>query len=244
MSDFVDFEYFKELARRESDPNAKSGFGPEHRAGKTEAILMDLIKKLPALTARGSKLIDIGSGCSDLTRGLISQCLNSAVETVLVDSVEVLEQLGDLPTGISTAPHRFPNSAEFLSDHAASADAVLMYSVIQSIGVDQDPLELLLEAARLLKPGGGRLLVGDIPNASKKARFLASEFGRAFDREWRSTTTAAKSQPRRWTHEYDDAAILAMLKAMRDAGYECFVLPQPGGLAMNWTREDLLVIRV
>ena len=63
-----------------------------------------------------------------------------------------------------------------MRDQLVKYERILLYSVIHY--TDQ-PKELIFSALAHLAPGG-MLLIGDIPNISRKGRFLATEHGRIF----------------------------------------------------------------
>jgi hypothetical protein len=140
-------------------------------------------------------------------------------------------------------PGRFPDTPDLLERLAGRCDAVLAYSVLQYAFAEGDAFAFVDAALSLLAPGG-RLLVGDLPNASMRRRFLASEAGRAHHREY---TGRDEDPPVRWpllpAGEIDDAVALALLARARDAGYHGWVLPQAHGLPMANRREDLLFAR-
>lgn len=168
----------------------------------------------------------------------------------MVDGPQVIDAIGILPGHVIAYRHRFPNDTDFVERYANSVDAVMMYSVIQCLSKEQLQIDVSLAAVGLLRPSG-RLLIGDIPNASKKGRFLASEFGKRFDREWRSSlpsqtpywSESRANEALAFPNPQDDVSVVSLTLELRSAGFESYLLPQPEGLALNWSREDLLVVR-
>lgn len=251
MNTTVDFEFFKGRATRDDlSPDERSGFQARHRDNKSPVTAEDILQKLGPSLQEGSTLIDIGCGCSALTTELISRTSQVGLDLILVDSEEVLAALGDTPDHVTTSAHRFPDDLAFLDQFRGRSSAVLMYSVIQCVGREQKPIDLLLTATELLS-SQGRLLVGDIPNQSKKNRYLSSEFGQRFNSEWQQAIGVenlkglADSPPQNssFSHSFDDHALLEIITRIRESGHEAYILPQPEGLAMNWTREDLLIFK-
>jgi 2-polyprenyl-3-methyl-5-hydroxy-6-metoxy-1,4-benzoquinol methylase len=125
---------------------------------------------------------------------------------------------------------------------------ILLYSVIHYISSFDEVLALIDAAVALLEPGG-RLLVGDIPNRDRKARFLESEAGKIFESEWqRSTLASSKAQ----STVFDGAAgigtlsdreVCNILTRSRGQGFHAYLLPQPPDLPFGRTREDILIVR-
>ena len=96
----------------------------------------------------------------------------------------------------------------------------------------------------VIEEWGGRLLIGDIHNASKKKRFLSSETGRDFHMKWSSSQTCPnvcwnKLEPLC----IDDSVIFSILQRYRSMGCESYLLEQLSGLPMNNTREDILIVK-
>jgi hypothetical protein len=154
----------------------------------------------------------------------------------------VLDHHPDGP-GLRKVAGRFPETPELLEHYAGQCDAVLAYSVLQYAFAEASAVAFADAALTLLAPGG-RLLLGDVPNASMRRRFLTSDAGRAHHREY---TGRDEDPPVRWPAlplgEIDDAVVLALVSRARDAGFHAWVLPQAAGLPMANRREDLLFSR-
>jgi len=223
-------------------PHERTGFPDAYRAGAEGAILADVEAKLPGLSGTGSTVVDLGCGAGPLTQELRRRCAERGHELILVDSPEVLAHHEDGP-GLSKVPGRFPDTLEVMSAEAGRCDAVLTYSVLQYAFAEADVFAFLDAALTLLAPGG-RLLVGDVPNASMRRRFLAGPTGRAHHREY---TGRDEDPPVEWpvlpVGEIDDAVVFGLLARARDAGYHGWVVPQAPGLPMGNRREDLLFER-
>ena len=69
------FDDFKKMA---ADPNLsgseKIGFPDSYRKGFSKVILEDIYTKLPIDKTQNKIIIDIGSGCDELTLELINVC--------------------------------------------------------------------------------------------------------------------------------------------------------------------------
>jgi hypothetical protein len=235
------FEDFRQMASDASlSQYEKIGFPDEYRQGSEEAIFQDIVTKLPALSAHGRTVIDIGPGCSDLPRMIQESCARNRNTLVLVDSPEMLAQLPDTPGTVKVAG-RFPDCHELFERFSGRADGVLTYSVVQHVAVDGDVGDFLDQALKLLSHGGS-LLVGDVPNLSKRKRFFSSPAGRDFHRRFMGTDEppALEALER---GAIDDAVVLDLLSRARRAGCDAYVIPQPERLPMANRREDIVIRR-
>ena len=88
------------------------------------------------------------------------------------------------------------------------------------------------------------MLLGDIPNVSKRKRFFASEAGIAHHKRF----TGEHDPPRvEWGRpeagRMDDAVVVGLITRARAAGFDAYVVPQPAELPMSSRREDILIRR-
>lgn len=241
-----DISGFAEFAARARDPGlsqyAKIGFPDEYRAGKAPAILADITAKLTNLTKSGQAVLDVGAGCSDLPENLVEYCASRGHKVVLVDSAEMLDQLGEWPH-VTKTKGQFPSCIEAIHATSRTYDAILAYSVIQYVFVEGNIWGFVDALAGLLAPGG-QLLIGDIPNASMRKRFLSSASGRAYHKAHFGEialpeVTFNDLEP----GAIDDAVVLGCISRLRAAGFDAFVVPQSPELPMANRREDVLVYR-
>lgn len=235
------YEDFRKLAL---DPSLscyeKIGFPNSYREGKEEAIFQDILGKVSALGTRGKTVLDIGPGCSQLAHMIIDLCEGQGHTLVLVDSPEMLGHLPDRPF-LRKVPGYFPRCEALLAEYANRVDAVITYSVAHYPFVESSVFDFLDRALMLLAPGG-ELLVGDIPNVSKRKRFFSSPAGVRYHQEFvgrdeQPAVTFNQPEP----GKMDDAVILGLLLRARLAGYDSYVLPQRADLPMANRREDLLI---
>jgi hypothetical protein len=114
---------------------------------------------------------------------------------------------------------------------------------VQYAYADASIFDFVDAAMELLAPGG-RLLLGDLPNASMRRRFLASEAGAAHHRAY---TGRDEDPDVRFNvlerGEMDDAVVIALVSRARAAGFDAWLLPQPAGLPMANRREDIVIAR-
>lgn len=244
----LDFDAFRRMA---NDPkltsNERSGFPEALRAGAELSILADLVAKLPMLAGTGATIVDIGCGANALTDALIAHCRMHGHLLILVDSAEVLSHHRDhpgIPEGyLQLVPSQFPQDGQLVDKFTSACDAVVAYSVLQYVFVAASVHGFLDAGLSLLAPGG-RLLLGDLPNASMRRRFLASDAGRQFHK----TYTGSVDDPIvNWgslpSGELDDGVLFGLVARARDAGFHAWLVPQPTGLPMANRREDLLCQR-
>lgn len=145
---------------------------------------------------------------------------------------------------------------------------ILIYNVIQHACSFEKAITFIEKALPYL-PLGGKLLVGDIPNTSRKKRFEASEDGRQFNQWWNEQRAKFKTEEEKQRDkfldqeirrdgqtnagfdmenklvyfEFTDDMILDTIRHFRKMGHECYTLPQPTYLPFGYTREDLLIVK-
>ena len=237
------FADFRRMALDESlSPYEKIGFPDSYRAGAEEAILEDIVAKVPALAGAGKRVVDIGPGCSGLPRLLLDLCERNGHEAILVDSHEMLAQLPDR-RGVVKVAGAFPHDVELPGELAGTVDAIVVYSVLQYVHAEAN-VDTFLDRALELLAHGGAMLIGDIPNASKRARFFASPAGLDFHRRFAGTDApppAADAGPA--SGGIDDGVVLGLLARARAGGFDAYVVPQAANLPMANRREDVLITR-
>ncbi|THD60640.1 MAG: class I SAM-dependent methyltransferase [Phenylobacterium sp.] len=238
----MDFERFRALAVDPSlSEHERIGFPDAFREGYADAIWRDIVYKLPALARRDARVLDVGCGCGPLPKMLIASAESLGQQVTLIDHAEMLDQLPTSEAATKLAG-RFP---QVLTDEEVGDgfDAILIYSVLQIVILDDNPFAFLDGALRGLRPGG-RLLIGDIPNASKLRRFLSSAAGRAFHRAYMRTDSDPEPQVfGLLADRIDDAMVLGLMMRARAAGFDAYVTPQPDDLPLSNRREDLLILR-
>lgn len=241
-----DVSGFAEFSSRAQDPRlsryAKIGFPDECRAGKAPVILADIASKLTNLRKPSQKVLDVGAGCSDLPEYLVEYCGARDHKVVLVDSVEMLDQLAAWPH-VAKVTGQFPACIDAVRAASRTYDAVLVYSVIQYVFAEGNVWGFVDALAGLLAPGG-QLLIGDIPNASMRKRFLSSAAGRAYhEAHFGDAPLPEVAFNRLDPGSIDDAVVLGCVARLRAAGFDAFVVPQQPDLPMANRREDILVYR-
>jgi hypothetical protein len=236
------FEDFRQLAGDESlSRYEKIGFPNAYRDGQEAAIWDDILTKLPGLSDRNKVVLDIGPGCSELPSMLSDLCRRNGHTLLLVDSAEMLAHLPNEPFIEKHAAY-YPNCPDLLAAYHGRVDVLLSYSVLHYVFVESSVWAFLDTSLELLAHGG-EMLVGDIPNVSKRKRFFSSPQGiayhRAFTGDQKMTPEVAfnRVQP----HLIDDAVIFGLASRARLAGCDAYIVPQGADLPMANRREDLLI---
>jgi hypothetical protein len=236
---------FADFRRLALDPalsaHEKIGFPDAYREGFEAAIHDDIAGKVPALRRAGALVLDIGPGCAGLPRRFIDDARRLGQQLHLVDCGEMLDLLPEASCARKTAA-RYPDCPELLGELAGRVDVVVAYSVIQYVHAEGDLWRFLDATLPLLAPGG-RVLLGDVPNASMRHRFFSSDAGRAYHREFTGRDGDPAVEAAAPAGTIDDAVVLGIVQRARSQGFHGFVLPQPPGLPMHNRREDVLIVR-
>lgn len=239
----IGFEDFRRLA---GDPSLSKyeriGFPDSYREGHESAIFHDICRKLTNLGVREQRVLDIGPGCSDLPRMLIDLCRERGHQLTLVDSAEMLALLPD-GSSIAKVPALYPNCPDLIDGLRGKVDALLCYSLLHYVLLDVAFFRFLDISLSLLAPCG-QMLIGDIPNISKRKRFFASEAGVEFHKAFMQTSEPPEVEFNKVEHDQiDDAVIFALLQRARAAGFDAYVVPQDPTLPLANRREDILILR-
>lgn len=237
------YEDFRKMALDDSlNDNEKVGFPDFYRAGRETAIVSDIVSKLGSFDGRRGTLLDVGPGCSLVARLLIDLAANNEWAIHLIDSEEML---GRLPNRANVTKHAglFPECPNLLTDLRERVDSLLVYSVLHYVFREGNLWNFVDACLSLLAPGG-KFLLGDLPNVSKRNRFFSSDAGVAFHQQFTGSNSLprlSKEGPK--TGNIDDAVVLGILMRTRSAGFEAYVVPQPPDLPMANRREDVLIVR-
>jgi hypothetical protein len=238
---------YEDFRRRAEDPTLapeeKVGFPREYREGKESAIFADILRKLGALSTEGRTVLEVGPGCSGLCRLLIEHCRARRHSLVLVDSREMLGQIPDAGF-IRKVPAYYPDECPGLFEELAErVDAFLVYSVIHYVFARGNVFDFLDRSLSLLAEGG-ELLIGDVPNVSKRRRFFSSRRGAEFHRRFTGGDDPPDVRFNALEPQLiDDSVVQAILQRSRNTGFDAYVLPQPDDLPMANRREDILIRR-
>jgi hypothetical protein len=239
----IGFDDFRRLASDDSlSKYERIGFPDEYRQGFENHIFADIVGKLDNLQLPKQNVLDIGPGCSDLPGMLIGLCEKNGHLLTLVDSEEMLQQLDDRPF-ITKVAARYPDCPGLIDGLRETANVILCYSVLQYIVLEAPFFRFLDDSLSLLAPGG-QMLLGDIPNVSKRKRFFSSETGVRFHKEFMRTADDPVVSFNQIEHDQiDDSVVFSILERARSAGFDAYVLPQGRALPMANRREDILIQR-
>ena len=244
MFEKLTFEGFKKLAKSDDlSPYEKIGFPNSYREGKEEIILSDIVSKLGNLSKRNQTVLDIGPGCSGLAFMIIDLCRRQGHTLLLADSEEMLDHLPDEDFIIKLAGLYPRDCADLFNRYASKVGVILTYSVLQYVFVESNIFDFLDHSLTLLAEGG-QMLIGDIPNVSKRKRFFSSKNGARFHQAFTQTEEIPSVNFNTIeAGQIDDAVILSLLLRCRASGCDAYVLPQGAELPMANRREDILIMR-
>jgi hypothetical protein len=238
------FDEFRERAKNTAlSLNEKCGFVEAFRSGQSARIFSDICSKLTTLTKPDVKLLDIGAGCTELAHHIVETTGHHRQSLTVIDSPEMLSLLPDRQH-VTKIEGPFPDCIQKIAHTIGTFDAILAYSVVQSVFRDSNIFEFVDSAAQLLNEHG-QFLIGDIPNGTMRKRFMVSASGKAYHRINYSDLPEPKVQFNTLEPgQLDDGVILGLIARMRNAGFHAFVLPQGADLPMATRREDILIVRV
>jgi len=220
------------------------GFSEHVREGYEAKILQDWEAKIPALNETGKWILDVGCGASKLTDLLMEKAQRKKHSLFLSDSDEVLSSLKSAMSAV-LVPGKFPASAKTITEKAGRPfDIVICYSVLQYPFAEGQLLPFV-DALFLLLGRGGTLLLGDIPNASKRIRFLQSETGRLYHQKHfpNSPAPSLREFQKNERREMNDTVVRDLWLRYREHGAETYLLPQDSDLPLANRREDLLIVK-
>ena len=236
------FADFQRMASDESlKPFEKIGFPSSFREGFDHLIFQDIARKVPQLHAPQTKIMDIGCGCGTLTQIVIDNARLLNQQLILVDAGAVLDQLPN-ENFLIKIPGRFPEEMES-KIAGIEPEIIICYSVFHYIFIEGNPFAFIEKALSLLSPGG-MFLLGDIPNISKRNRFLSTPQGERFHKKVMNTDDSPMVKPFELSEgKIDDGFISGILNRYRNFGVETYLLPQSSELPLSNSREDILFIK-
>ncbi len=224
----------------------KIGFPDSYRKGKEFGIFLDIIQKLSFESDVPDKIwLDIGPGCTELPLITLDFCKQHNIKLLWADSREMLALLPDDEV-VSKFNGYFPNDMPDLIDSFQNKlDYVVCYSILHCGPFYNTCIYKFIDSAlSLLKPGG-KMLIGDIPNISKRKRFFSTETGIKFHKNFMNTDSFPEvNHLNLESGEIDDGIIMSILQRYRGFGFETYLLPQNNKLPMYNRREDILICKI
>ena len=89
------------------------------------------------------------------------------------------------------------------------------------------------------------MLIGDIPNITKRKRFFSTEAGIAFHKNFTKTDTLPElNHLQLEPNNIDDGVLMGIVQRYRNFGFEAYLLPQPPTLPFHNRREDLVIHKI
>jgi hypothetical protein len=239
----VTFDDFRRMAQDDSLSRYEKSGGPDaYRKGKEGLIFQSIVASLPLLNERGKVVLEVGPGCSDLPLMVINLCRERGHKLLLVDSEEMLAHLPD-DDFIQKFPAYYPQCESLFADYTSKVNVLLTYSVLNYVFVEGNVWDFLDRSLELLAEGA-EMLIGDIPNISKRRRFFSSANGVRFHQQFTNTQALPEVNFNRLErHQIDDSVNLALISRARNQGFDAYLLPQPPGLPFANRREDVLIRR-
>jgi hypothetical protein len=237
------FDDFRKRAKDDSlSKYEKIGMPDSYRRGKEEIIFQNIVANLPLLNDHEKVVLDVGPGCTDLPLMMVQLCRERGHTLLLVDSEEMLAHLPD-DGFIRKYPSYYPQCDSLFSEFTSKVDVLLTYGVLPMVFMEGNVWDFLDRSLELLAEGG-QMLIGDIPNISKRRRFFSSANGIKFHQEFMKTQTPPEVRFNTIDrHRIDDSVILGLVGRARSQGFDAYVLPQHPDLPMANRREDILIRR-
>lgn len=235
----ISFDNFARAADRSGLDDTEIAGRYAFQAAAERRILPDVLHKLDLQP--DDRLLEIGCGSGNLLIPLSHFVANASG----IDNAPTIERMrarAPLNTQLQGIAGNFLD----LELPAQSFDKVLIYSVLHYLSSAQELLDFVDRAVTLTAPGG-RVLLGDLTNRSRKQRFAASSDGRRTGQAWQEQLATAGG------HAFDslpsdqslvvidDELVLDLLRHLRAQGHEAYLLAQPADLPFGGSREDLLI---
>jgi len=242
---------YQELIRR-SDNLAATVGRSVNELGMAADIAKDIESKLHMEPEKN--LLEIGCGYGELTQYMFDLYNKYHHSVVMLDIDPVITAIEEnffkyLNDNIDLITGVFPCETDLKESHKKSFDYIIVYSVIH---YTDNPKKFLLSCLDYLADSG-KLLIADLPNVNKRGRFLATEFGRKFESNWKSVNIEdipVYSDHKEYvnkeilhTPQICDELLFWIFRELRDKGYDVYVLPQNEKLPYHYTREDLLIVK-
>lgn len=238
----ISFLNFEKLAGQEDLTDIVISGRYEFQEEAEKEILLDIIEKLE-LTKEDS-LLEIGCG----TGNLLLPLSLIVKEAHGVDNINAISRLikrdGNKKVMTSIGLFQETNIKSIFSK-------ILMYSVIHYLANFEELISFIEKALNLLESNGA-LLIGDIPNVDKKARYLSSQTYQAKREEWNLLLEKCSDSKGALNEmvsdeqliKIGDYEIFEILRFIRGRGFEAFLLPQPAKLPFSYSRDDILIRKV
>jgi len=243
----IGFEDLKKLATdKNNSMYEKIGIPDSYRQGKEAFIFEDILQKLGITGDEQNRTwLDIGPGCTEIPLMTLAHCRKQNFELLWADSKE-MHALLPQDEIVNRFYGYFPNEMpELISNYQNKVDYIVCYSVLHCGPFYNTCIYKFIDSAvALLKPGG-KMLIGDIPNISKRKRLFSSDTGIAFHKEFMKTDEAPVVEHMKLEQgELDDGILMGILMRYRGFGFETYIYPQNPRLPFHNRREDIVICKI
>ena len=205
-------------------------------------IIADITKKLDLNNK--DVLLDIGCGSGDIVQALSKKVL----KTEAIDHPLIVNRLNKLKKKINLY------SGNFLYEHKKikkKYSKILIYSLIHYLSNKSQVFKIISLALKKLKKDGS-LLIGDIPNISKKNRFKNTKKYKKIIKKWKDKNKLKTNIEKNYIKKLkidkklvkiNDLFIFSLFKKYNNKNFETYILEQNKNLPMNYTRTDIKITK-
>jgi cyclopropane fatty-acyl-phospholipid synthase-like methyltransferase len=241
MSD-ISFNNYGKIAKLSNSQNnylALLGRGRKTSSTLKKRIFRDIRSKIDL--KKNDKILDIG--CADCEITKYYKKYTPHIDAI--DHKEIVKKCKKKYNFINFYEGSFLRANNFYNN---KYDKIVAYSVVSCLSNISEFHQFVKKAIRLLNPGG-RLLIGDIPNVSKKNRFKKSPFFTKIDSIWNKKKKIDKNSPFKDLSvdnrllKLDDLKLIKIIKKYNSKNTEMYYLNQDN-LYLSNTRIDLLVKKI
>jgi len=230
------YDKYGELATHNEHSTIQNGRYPSQAAA--EKYLPEHVSKLLDIQ-NSDTVLDVGCGSGNMLIPLSY----SAAQVTGVDHPSVVKALAEQ----LERPNMTLIGGNFHDlNFDTSFDKVIAYSVLHTLYDQTEVFDLVIKLLSVLKPNGICLL-GDIPNTDRKARFMNSRRGQAFQKAWEEQqqnsdgAESLNSLKVASALTVNDGFVMELIHFIRAKGYDTSWLVQPGHLPFGNTREDIII---
>ena len=235
----ISFENYGRLSREGKEESNTLLAGRLNGQEESERnVFLDIVDKLKINS--NDRVLDIGCGPGSISIPLSFICK----EVSIVDHKDVLLRLKNKYNGLDNLEYI---DGDFINiNFDKKFNKIIIYSVLHYLENHNTVINFVLKAVSMLEVGGA-ILLGDIPNISKKERFSKGEFGKKFIKNWskfKSTDSSFKMHNLEFDVQcavFGDSAIMSLVKEVRLKGFNAYILEQNQRLPFCYTREDILI---
>ncbi|MBD1162859.1 methyltransferase domain-containing protein [Pelagibacterales bacterium SAG-MED12] len=217
------------------DSSGRGGRLKEHKNSEKK-IFIDIKNKLEL--KGNDNLIDIGCGAGPVCDYIVKYAKKNKINLTLNDIPEVIKFLKKKykkNKNIKYLPGEFQKQKI-----KKKFNKVLCYSVIQSTNNPKIFFNKILNIVN----NQSLILIGDIPNTSKKKRFLTSKFGQKFEEKRikkKINNINNYLKKNKQNNLINDELIKEFLIKSKKKGFNFFIFRQNNKLPFSYTREDILI---